>query len=107
MKHKGGRSWRLDHDPSARPLGCNGRYGGSGATLHYKRGETACDKCKASASHYKRERRRGERNPRRLKPCGTPAAAARHRVNGEPVDFACHLAEANYRTALRQQHKQR
>ncbi|QDK01936.1 hypothetical protein SEA_VIBAKI_56 [Arthrobacter phage Vibaki] len=97
----GGPSWRLDHNPNARPLGCNGRYGKSGAERHRRAGRPACKLCKASAAHWARENRRGGLRPRTLQPCGTPAAAHRHRQRGEPVDFACHLAEATYRAELR------
>lgn len=82
------------HDPEARPLGCNGRYGTAGSVRHIRRKEPACEACKASANHYHRERRRGQLYPRRLKPCGTQAAAQRHRYHGEELDFACRLAEA-------------
>lgn len=34
--------------------------------------------------------------PRPLEPCGTPAAAARHRVHREPIDDACRSAERHY-----------
>jgi len=34
--------------------------------------------------------------PRVLQPCGTRAAAVRHRRNGEPVCAACLAAERNY-----------
>lgn len=95
------KSWRLDHDPSARPLGCNGKYGVSGVQRHRKAGTEHCTPCRESAAHYRREARRGGIKPRKPQPCGTPAAAHRHRAKGEPVDFACHVAEANYRTKLR------
>jgi hypothetical protein len=100
-----GKAWKLDHDPETRPLGCNGRYGNSGGTAHRKRGETACDQCKASAAHYRRERTRGGIKPRKLKPCGTWAAAARHRHHNEPLDFACYLAEAAKEQARRDRKK--
>jgi hypothetical protein len=98
----GGPAWRRDHNPAARPLACNGRYGKSGAERHRREGTTPCRRCKASAAHWAREKRRGGLRPRKLAPCGTPAAANRHRRLGEPVDFACLVAEANYRTELRQ-----
>jgi hypothetical protein len=97
----GGPSWRRDHDPFARPVGCNGKYGKSGGEAHRRKGQPACRKCKYSAAHWAREKRRGGLKPTPLQPCGTPAAAHRHRRLGEPVDFACHVAEANYRTQLR------
>ncbi|TAP45628.1 hypothetical protein [Arthrobacter sp. S39] len=43
---------------------------------------------------------------RELKPCGTPAAARRHRRRGEPVDEPCRQAsrdEGTARTARRQE----
>ena len=97
----GGPSWRKDHNPFDRPLGCNGAYGKSGATKHNREGTESCQKCRASAAHWAREKRRGGLMPRKLQPCGTPSAAWRHRYNDEPVDFACMVAEANYRTELR------
>lgn len=96
-----GKAWRLDHDPTTRPLGCNGRYGTSGATIHRNHSQTACDQCKASAAHYNRERRRGGLTPHKPQPCGTRAAAARHRANQETLCFPCKVAEANYQTGLR------
>lgn len=86
--------WNLTHNPMARPLGCNGKYGRSGAAAHTRRGTAICQKCRDSRSHYRRELARGQPNPRVLKPCGTKAAACRHRAKGEPLDFACRLAEA-------------
>jgi hypothetical protein len=89
-----GKAWNLDHNPAVRPLGCNGRYGNSGKSAHKNRGEPNCARCKASAAHYARERRRGGIKPRKLEPCGTHAAAERHRAKGEPIDRACRLADA-------------
>jgi hypothetical protein len=94
--------WKLDHDPEARPIGCNDAYGTSGATRHRRRGEQACQKCLDSAAHYLREYRRGQPKPRALKPCGTWAAAQRHRIKGEDLDFACRLAESKYKAELRE-----
>jgi len=91
-----GKPWRLDHDPFTRPLGCNGRPGDSGRKVHKRRGEPICPKCQEAGNHAVRERRRGSPCPRRLNPCGTPAAARRHRYKGEPVDLLCRAAEANY-----------
>lgn len=101
----GGPSWRMDHNPFARPIGCNGKYGVSGVQRHRKAGTEQCKRCRESAAHYRREMRRGGITPRKPQPCGTPAAAHRHRANGEPVDFACHVAEANYRAELRNRGK--
>ena len=86
--------WKKDHDPEAKPLGCNGRYGTSGAAKHRYRKEEVCDACKASARHYQRERARGQLYPRVLYPCGTRPAALRHRSRGEPLCFPCKVAEA-------------
>lgn len=90
-----GKAWKLDHDPTARPLGCNGRWGNSGRSAHTKRQEPPCAACLASSAHYAREHRRGAIKPRTLEPCGTHAAAERHRIKGEPIDMACRLADAN------------
>lgn len=94
------------HNPLARPLGCNGKYGNSGGSAHRRRGEAPCRKCRTSQAHYKREHRRGALRPRRLKPCGTWAAAARHRARNEPLDFACSVAEANYQQERRTKKKE-
>lgn len=87
-------SWNFDHDPEARPLGCNGRYGNSGAVKHNYYKTEACEDCKASARHYARERARGQKYPRVLQPCGTRAAALRHRAKGEERCLPCAVAEA-------------
>jgi len=92
-------NWDLEHDPEARPLGCNGRYGKSGAAAHYARGEPRCDDCAASQRHYEKEWRRGQRYPRVLKQCGTVAAAKRHQGNNEPMDFDCSEAIYKYEKA--------
>jgi hypothetical protein len=97
----GHKSWRLDHDPENRPLGCNGKYGDSGRKVHRRRGEDICDKCRQSANHVVRERRRGSPNPQRINPCGTPAAARRHRLHGEKPCLDCYTAEAQYHADLR------
>lgn len=87
--------WDLSHDPDARPLGCNGKYGTSGYQRHLRRGEEVCEKCRCSVNHYQRERKRGGApTPLRLQPCGTPAAARRHRKAGEEPCMRCKLAEA-------------
>ena len=92
------RNWDKNHDPEERPLGCNGRYGNSGGSWHRRqtraKARKVCARCKKSAAHYARERRRGGIKPRELQPCGTWAAAVRHRYKGEELDFACRLAEA-------------
>lgn len=94
-------NWDYSHSPEVRPLGCNGKYGNSGRARHQRRGEAPCSRCTASANHYRRELRRGQPKPRTLRPCGTPAAASRHRYHGEPLDFACRLAEARQRAERR------
>lgn len=96
------KPWKLSHNPSSRPLGCNGKYGQSGARLHRRRGEKVCKRCSKSGAHYQRERRRGEfQGPPPLRPCGTPSAAARHKSRGEPIDLACRLALAKQQQELR------
>lgn len=102
------RAWLLSHNPMARPLGCNGRYGPAGPTRHRRRGEAVCERCRQSVNHYKREAKRG--NPgtgRRLKPCGTNAAAKRHHYHGEPLCFLCKVAEANYKSAKKARARKR
>lgn len=86
--------WDLTHNPARRPLGCNGRYGKSGADTHRRHGQAVCKRCRASQNHYNREYVRGGVKPRPLKPCGTNAAAERHRVNGEELCLACKVARA-------------
>jgi hypothetical protein len=89
-----------------RPLGCNGRYGPSGRVAHQRAGEEVCPLCRESHKHYRREGKRG--NPgtkRRLQPCGTNAAAKRHRAKGEQLCFRCRVAEANYNDFLKDRKK--
>jgi hypothetical protein len=93
-KTLGAGNWDTTHNPFVRPLGCNRRYGNSGRNGHKNRGEPICDKCLTSAAHYAREWRRKAIKPRTLEPCGTHAAAERHRRNNEPIDMACRLADA-------------
>jgi hypothetical protein len=90
------KNWDLSHDPEARPLGCNGKYGTSGYKAHRRRGNEPCTRCKASLAHYARELRRGQGTPKQLHPCGTPAAYKRHADRGEPIDFACRVGRSNY-----------
>lgn len=97
------RRWDYSHKPGRRPHGCNGKYGASGRKKHGRERTTVCQRCRASDAHYKREARRGEKIGRPLKPCGTPAAARRHRVNNEPLDFACKVAEAQYHADRRKE----
>jgi hypothetical protein len=94
--------WDLSHDPAARPLGCNGAYGVSGARRHRRRKEDTCAACLASEAHYQREYRRGQPKPRVLRPCGTWAAAQRHRIKDERLDMACVIAESAYKNELRE-----
>lgn len=94
-------TWKLTHDPTVRPKGCSGKYGDSGRNLHRRRNEPVCGSCSESSNHAKRERRRGQPNPHRIRPCGSMAAATRHRNNNEELDFACKVAEANYHAELR------
>jgi len=88
--------WKRDHNPEARPEGCNGKYGTSGAAKHRYYGEAVCELCKESARHYQREGRRGQKYPRFIHPCGTWQAAKRHRYNKESLDLPCRIAEAAY-----------
>lgn len=98
---KGIPSWRKDHDPEARPLGCRGKYGASGSQWHRAHGEKPCDKCRASESHLRRENRRGQNYPLVLYPCGTWQAAKRHQNKGEVIDLPCKLARNAYEKQLR------
>ena len=100
-----GKPWRMDHNPEARPLGCNGKYGQSGARAHRDRGEKACPRCLNSERHYQRERRRGAFKTKPLRPCGTPAAGRRHQLRGEDVDFACRVALAKEQQEIRDRRK--
>lgn len=93
--------WDYSHNPMANPLGCNGKPGYSGRNIHKRRGEKACERCKEAANHANRERRRGQTLPRHKRPCGTRAAAERHRIRNEELDFACKVAEAQYHAELR------
>jgi hypothetical protein len=88
------KNWDRTHNPDARPLGCNGKYGSSGRGRHKYYGTPVCDACKASDNHYCKELRRGQNIPRKKPfPCGTPAAAYQHRLKGERLDMACVEAE--------------
>lgn len=95
------KNWDTSHDPDARPLGCNGAYGTSGAKAHRRKGQATCDQCRASEAHYARELRRGQGLPRPLHPCGTPAAYKRHKERGEPIDFACRVGRSRYTASNR------
>lgn len=99
-------TWRLNHNPQLRILGCNGKPGDSGRKAHQRRKEPACRRCKNASNHAKRERNRGQPHPRHLHPCGTPAAARRHRTNNEPLDIPCQLAEAQHHADLRARKKE-
>lgn len=87
------KPWR-SHDPLVRPLGCNGKPGYSGGDKHRRQGTVVCGLCREAANHARREARRGQPYPAPLYPCGTPAAAKRHRRKGEPIDLRCAVAEA-------------
>ena len=50
--------------------------------------------------------RRGQNLPRHINPCGTPAAARRHRYKGERLDIACATAEADYHAGHRAKQRQ-
>lgn len=100
MAHK---NWDFSHDPHERPLGCNGKYGTSGIVAHSRKGEPTCEACRASRNHYMRELRRNNPSPRKLHPCGTPAAYHRHERKRERKDFACRLAHSKYRQKLAQE----
>lgn len=95
------KSWRLDHDPTKRPNGCNGKPGDSGRNRHKRRNEPTCQQCREAANHANRERRRGQPLPRPLHPCGTFAAATRHRNKNERLCIPCQIAEAKYHANLR------
>lgn len=95
-------AWDIDHNPETRPIGCNGKYGGSGMQYHRAHGTTICQDCRDSHNHYQRERRRGGLPRRRPAPCGTNAAVDRHRRRKEPLDFACKLAEAKHQAEYRE-----
>jgi hypothetical protein len=97
------RGWGK-HDPEKRPIGCNGKYGASGLLKHKREGTDICDACRESEKHYRRELRRGQPLKHPLKPCGTRAAAERHRKRRERLDLACRVAEAKYHADLRAKH---
>lgn len=61
-------------------------------------------KSAAERAREYRARKRG-REPYAPKPCGTRAAAARHRRNGEPVCNACVEAEREYMRAKQRQRR--
>jgi len=68
----------------------------SGYVTHRRRGEQACDPCKAAHTAYQRGRY-VPRPPRQLAPCGTVAAYHRHLARGETTCQACRVAWAAYR----------
>ena len=105
-EHEPYKQWNLDHDPESRPRGCNGRYGPSGRAAHERLREEVCPVCRESENHYRRENRRGSGGTgRRLKPCGTNAAAKRHRRNNEELDFRCRVAEFDYNERIKASRK--
>lgn len=71
-----------------------------GARRHRMAGEDPCPACDAAYKKYQREhsaayrlRTRGPAKGQQLLPCGTKAAAVRHRKAGEELDDACKAAE--------------
>lgn len=99
--HTPHRAWDFTHSVAKRPLGCNGKYGGSGYNRHLREKTEPCRRCRNSLNHWRRDKSRGGIAPRKHKPCGTNAAARRHRTKGEPLDLACRVAEAAYTAELR------
>jgi hypothetical protein len=102
------KNWDYTHDPDARPTGCNGKYGKSGAQRHRREGEDPCPRCPrchASAAHYMREYRRGALMNVKPGGCGTYGGTAMHKAKGEPTCFKCRVAEAAYRAELREKQK--
>lgn len=99
------KNWKRDHDPGTPPVGCNGKPGDSGRKKHRRAGTEQCAKCREAAAWAARERRRGQGLPRPLHPCGTPAAAKRHRDNGERLCVPCAIAEARYHAENRAKHR--
>lgn len=91
------------------PCGTPGAY-----QRHMRRGETPCAPCatawKAYSSRYKSEnaaavkaqrQRHDTEGPRRLAPCGTRAAYARHLYNREKPCFDCRVASSQYHAERR------
>jgi len=95
------KEWDFSHLPGRRSHGCNGKYGASGYNRHLREKTKPCQRCRDSLNHWRREKKRGGLVPRKLQPCGTNAAARRHRDNAEPLDLACRVAEAAYTAGLR------
>lgn len=83
------------------PCGTQGGY-----SRHRWRGEEPCDPCRLAWRDYQRAWREatGRRSyekpqaPHDLAPCGTYAAAQRHKVHGEPVCDDCAAAVRTYKT---------
>ena len=95
------------------------------AKRHKRDGEPLCDPCAEALREYQREAAARSRHRRKAKlekpgprtvipegepppslavephPCGTTAAAARHRKKGEPLCEPCRLAEREYHNAYR------
>lgn len=74
---------------------------GTGAyQRHLKAGEPVCEPCRLARLEYQ-VKRRGGYKPRKLQPCGTPAAYQRHLKRGEDVCEECRRAynagQAQYR----------
>jgi hypothetical protein len=79
-----------------------------GYQAHWRRGQKACDDCRAAHNahttaqyHAKRDPNTPPpgRHPRPIPPCGTIAAYSRHRRRGEPPCDPCR--KANSETSLR------
>lgn len=66
-----------------------------------------CEPCKKAHSRSVVAAKRKTWAPRALRPCGTEAAYQRHIARGEPTDFKCRLAHANYVRPYYRARKQR
>lgn len=58
-----------------------------GYSAHLYRRETPCQDCRDAHAAWARDRR--PKRPRAMQPCGTAAAAQRHRKRGEPLCDPC------------------
>jgi hypothetical protein len=79
--------------------------GTGGYQRHLKAGEPACEACHRSRLAYQ-VKRRGGYKPRKLAPCGTPAAYQRHIKRGEDVCEECRRAYNAWQNEWRAQRKQ-
>ena len=76
----------------------------AGYRRHIAAREEKDDACKAAHAQYRAKQRGGGYTGKRRAeplPCGTSAAAARHRYNGEPVCFKCRVGESEARNRRR------